>query len=169
MSFHPLKSGRNQFIRGLRQVVAHVSIPSSRVGTRQKRLICLVLKSSFHPLKSGRNSPSARMCTMNGLFPSPQVGSEPLHQIQPCPSATVSIPSSRVGTQSFLAPKSAKHTFPSPQVGSEHRYPEGSAVGRERFHPLKSGRNASVFLIEEEGGISFHPLKSGRNARSGER
>ncbi len=95
--FHPLKSGRNKN-------------PSAR---HRKR------RTSFHPLKSGRNWRNTSPELPEGGFHPLKSGRNPFKGIGQKSRTTVSIPSSRVGTECGTDFARLATAFPSPQVGSE--------------------------------------------------
>ncbi len=96
VSFHPLKSGRDDVSLQTTKSADSVSIPSSRVGTLE----------------------AATKAYLWVGFPSPQVGSGPKCTVRGFAKFLVSIPSSRVGTRPTRPQRRARDTFPSPQVGS---------------------------------------------------
>ncbi len=61
--------------------------------------------------------------------------------------SSVSIPSSRVGTNGTLHRLYLEIKFPSPQVGSEPPAASDQRQLRIRFHPLKSGRNYNFRVL----------------------
>ncbi len=103
----------------------------------------------FHPLKSGRNPQATARCAPCRLCFHPLKSGRNWARVERSRLKTVSIPSSRVGTQRAKAAIEAKVRFPSPQVGSE---PPSLRQGFSCrcFHPLKSGRNAMAEQLPEE-------------------
>ncbi len=118
--------------------------PSPQIGSELEELEQEAAKlRSFHPLKSGRNRLEKR-CSRE--------------------EKQVSIPSSRVGTCSFVKCRghrnSCFHPLKSGRNGMLYLRANDSAP---RFHPLKSGRNQADEILKAVKSFSFHPLKSGRN------
>ncbi len=120
--FHPLKSGRDAMKIRLSASVIAVSIPSSRVGTHLSRQ--KASDKSWFPspqVGSGLTMSERNQCRF--LFPSPQVGS---------------------GRRIGCARWASVTAFPSPQVGSGHSLYSNAFGTKQRFHPLKSGRDCTV-------------------------
>ncbi len=119
-SFHPLKSGRNTNFISIRICLRPVSIPSSRVGTRQAILDEVRNEPFPSPQVGSEPEIAAAYQFAIAQFPSPQVGSELgtcflLHRL-----GSVSIPSSRVGTSVTVAKSCQlfRVSIPSSRVGT---------------------------------------------------
>ncbi len=118
--FHPLKSGRNRSDNPDNTFGDQVSIPSSRVGTRERiGARRRERKVSIPSSRVGTRQRSRKLCRQS-WFPSPQVGSGPA-------ALTVALQT----PTSFHPLKS----------GRDDHFRGASVICRRSFHPLKSGRD----------------------------
>ncbi len=123
---------------------AHVSIPSSRVGTK----------------------PPAKPQKHFVAFPSPQVGSEQHYggEFPQLCDGFHPLKSGRNHPERDLVWYAQKKCFHPLKSGRNSWETQSLRRTEASFHPLKSGRNRSCCTAVAWGVACFHPLKSGRNS-----